>query len=65
MEQEKPKRNCIANLKKLHYPTLPLTNIQTLKIREIDLDFYCFDKKAKYIFLDKLIKTRILIVYAY
>lgn len=27
MEQEKPERNCIANLKKLYYPTLPLTNI--------------------------------------
>lgn len=50
----------MANLKKLCYFTLPLANIQTLMIKEIDWDLYFSDEKAEYIFLNKPIKTKVL-----
>lgn len=64
MQQEKPRRDCIANLEKLCYFTLFPANIQILKIEKIDPDSYSFDEKAKYIFLDQLIKTKVLITCA-
>lgn len=64
MQQEKPRRDCIANLEKLCYLILFPANIQTLKIEKMDSNSYFFDEKTKYIFLDKLIKTKILITCA-
>lgn len=54
----------MADLEKLRYLILSLANIQTLKIGEIDLKPDFFDEEAKYISLDKPIKTRILTAYA-
>lgn len=63
MQQKKLERNYITNLEKLYYFILFLANIQILKIKKIDLNSYFFDKKAKYIFLDKSIKTKVLTIY--
>lgn len=60
MRREKPGRDCVANSEKLRYPTLSPANIQTLRIGEIDLDPYFSDEEAEYIFLDEVIKTKVL-----
>ena len=60
MRQEKSRRESVADAEKLRYPSLPPTNIQTLRIGEADPDPYSSDKEIKYISLDKSIKTGVL-----
>lgn len=51
MRRKKPGRKSVANAKKLHDLFLLLTNIQMLKIKELELHLYLFNKE-KYIPLD-------------
>ncbi len=60
MRQEKSKQKSIADVKKLCYPFLPYTNIQTLRIGKSESDPYLSNDKVEYVFLDKLIKTKVL-----
>lgn len=50
----------MVDIKKYYYLFLLLTNIQTLKIREANPDFYFWDKKVQYISLNKLIEIGVL-----
>lgn len=50
MRQEKLGHETVADAKKLQYSSLPPANIQTLRIRKLELDFYFSDKEIKYIF---------------
>ena len=50
MRREKFGRRSVANVENFWYPLLPPVNVQTLRIRELELDFYSSDKE--YIFLD-------------
>lgn len=58
--QEKSKRDCVADAKKLHYFSLFLVNVQILKIRELELDPCFTDEKSEYISLDELIGIEVL-----
>lgn len=49
----------MIQLEKLYYFTLSSTNIQILKIEKVDLNIYFFNKKTKYIFKKKKIKTKV------
>ena len=60
MRQKKSGWESVADAEKLRYPSLSLTNIQTLKIGESDPDSYSSDDKVEYISLDKPIETRVL-----
>lgn len=64
MRQEKLERDFVVNIEKLLYLTLPPSNIQTLRLKEIDPNPYFFDKKTGYISLDKQIKAESLAAYA-
>lgn len=55
IKQEKLGRESVAHAKKLHFLTLLLTNIQTLRIGELDADLYFLDEKVKFVSLDTLI----------
>lgn len=57
MRQRNQRRESVANIEKLYYPSLPLPNIQTLRIIYANLDSYSSGDKAEYVFLDDLIKT--------
>lgn len=60
MRQGKLGQKSVADVKKLCYPSLLPANIQTLKIRELDPDFYLLDDKVKYISLDEPIEIGVL-----
>lgn len=60
MRQEKSRRESVADAKKLRYLSLPLANILTLMIWELDPNFYLLDDKIEYVFLDESIKTGVL-----
>ena len=60
IRQRKPGQESIADTKKFRYPSLPLANIQTLRIRDANPVSYCSDDKIKYLSLDKPIKIRVL-----
>lgn len=61
---EKPGQKLVANAKKLQYPSLPFANIQTLRIREKELDLYFSDKKIEYVFLEEPIdRIKVLATY--
>ncbi len=47
MRREKPDRKFVADAEKLQYPSLPPANVQTLRIGELDPDFYSFDEEMK------------------
>ena len=53
MRQEKPGRELVADAEKLRYPSLPLANIQTLRIGELEPDPYSSDEEIEYISLDE------------
>lgn len=60
IKQRKSKRESIANDEKLCYLSLPLANVQILRIEEFDLDPHWSDNEVKYVSLDEHIKTRVL-----
>ena len=51
IQQEKSRKNCINDAKKLYYSFFTLANVQTLRIGELEPDLYYTDEKSKYIFL--------------
>ncbi len=55
MRQEKPGRECVADVKKLRYQFLSLANFQTLRIGELDPDPYSTDEVVIYDSLDTLL----------
>ena len=55
MRREKPGCELITDTEKLRYLLLPPANFQTLKIRELEPDFYFSHEEIKYISLDALI----------
>ena len=55
MRREKSGHELIADIEKLWYPSLPLANIQKLKIGELEPDSYSSDEELEYVSLDKLI----------
>lgn len=57
MRQGKPGRESVADAEKLRYPSLPLTNVQTLRIRDADPDPYSSYEKVRYVSLDEPIET--------
>lgn len=61
MRQEKSRKDCIVDAKKLRYFFLLLVNMQTLKIGELEPNPYSTDEKIEYISLDKLIRIGVLI----
>lgn len=60
MMQEKPRRESVADVKKICYLSLPSVNIQTLRIDDINPDPYFSDEEVQYLLLDKIIKTEVL-----
>lgn len=60
IKQGKSGRKSIINTNKLHHLSLPLTNVQTLRIRELDTNPYLSDDKIEYISLNKPIKIGVL-----
>lgn len=50
----------VADVKKLCSFFLPFINVQTLRIGDADSYPYFSNKEIQYVFLDKLIKTRVL-----
>lgn len=60
IRQEKPRRDSVADAKKLRYPSLPPANVQTLKIGELEPALYSTDEEGEYISLDSPIKTKVL-----
>lgn len=61
MRQDKPSWKSVADAKKLWYLTLPLPDIQILRIKELNPDPYFSDEKVEYVFLNLSIDgTRVL-----
>ena len=60
MQQKKCRRGYIADVEKLRYLFIPLTNVQILKIRELEPDQCFTDEISEYISLDKSIRTGVL-----
>ena len=60
MKQGKLRQKSVADVKKLYIPFLPFANVQTLRKRDVDPDFYFSDDIVKYVSLDKPIKTGVL-----
>ena len=52
MRREKPGHKSVSDAQKLQYLFLLSANVSTLKIRELELEPYFFDKKIEYIFLN-------------
>lgn len=61
IKQRKSGRESVIDAKKLRYPFLSSVNIQTLRIKDANLDPYFFDEKVQYVFLNEPIKTRVLV----
>lgn len=60
MRRKKTRRDCVADAEKLRYPSLPLVNVQTLRIGEADPDPYSSDEETEYISLDRSIEMGVL-----
>lgn len=61
IKQKKLGRKSVANVKKLWYLSLPLANVQLLRIRELESDPYFSNKEIKYVFLNAFMdKIRVL-----
>ena len=57
MRQGKSGRESVADAEKLRYPSLSPANVQTLRIRDVDLDPYSSDNEVEYVSLDEPIET--------
>lgn len=64
MRQGKSGRELVADAKKFYYLSLPSTNIQNLRIGDVDPDSYLLDNEVQYLFLDKLMEIGVLAIWS-
>lgn len=60
MRREEPGRESVADVEKLRYPSLPLANVQTLRIGKTNPDPCPSKEEIEYISLDEPIEAGVL-----